>query len=76
MYPHEIPEVVRGLFLRLEQLLESREDDESAEIALRTLYRLTRDEVGRPKYPNLRVEGGYDWETLDYIVDRHPTRHQ
>ncbi len=76
MYPHEIPEVVRGLFLRLEQLLESREDDESAEIAFRALYRLTRDEVGRPKYPNMRGESGYDWEYLDYYVNRHPTRHQ
>ncbi len=76
MYPHEIPEVVRGLFLRLEQLLEIREDDESAEIALRTLYRLTRDEVGRPKYPNMRGESGFNWENLEYNVYRHPNRHQ
>ena len=76
MYPHEIPEVVRGLFLRLEQLLEIREDDESAEIALRTLYRLTRDEVGRPKYPSMRGEIGFNWEFLDHFVYRHPARHQ
>jgi hypothetical protein len=50
LYPHEIPEVVKGLRLRLAQLLEEKQDAESAEIALRTLHRLTRKATGRPKY--------------------------
>jgi hypothetical protein len=40
LYSPEIPEVVEGLRLRLEELLEKREDSERAEVAFRTLYRL------------------------------------
>ena len=49
LYGHEIPEVNKGLRLRLLQLLENREDEGSAEIAFRTLFRLTRYEPGRPR---------------------------
>ena len=43
------PEVKRGL--RLQELCKAREDREAAEIAFRALFRLSRDEAGRPKYP-------------------------
>ena len=51
LYNHEIPEVKRGLKLRLQELCKAREDREAAEIAFRALFRLSRDEAGRPKYP-------------------------
>jgi hypothetical protein len=40
LYSHEIPEILEGLRLRLEELLEKREDSERAEVAFRALYRL------------------------------------
>ncbi len=63
LYRHEIPEVNKGLRLRLLQLLDKREDEKSAEIALRTLYRLTREEPGRPKYPK------FTWDILEYFLE-------
>jgi hypothetical protein len=62
LYSHEIPEVVRGLKLRLEQLLEEEEDSESAETAFRIHYRLTSDEPGRPRYPE------FNWDFLEYYL--------
>jgi hypothetical protein len=51
LYPHEIPEVIQGLILRLEMLVEERKEAK-AKIAFRTLYRLIYAEKGgRPKYP-------------------------
>lgn len=47
LYPHEIPEVVEGLKLRLETLLEAREDPEKAEIVFKTLHRLLEGGTGR-----------------------------
>jgi len=32
LYPHEIPEVIHGLILRLEKLTEERNEEEKAEI--------------------------------------------
>ena len=62
LYSHEIPEVVEGLRLRLEELLEKREDPERAEIVFRAFYRLERRIVGRPKYPE------FSWDFLqDYL---------
>ena len=58
LYDVEIPEVIEGLRLRLEVLLESRDDRERAEIAFRTLYRLLDGGPGRPRYPE------FDWEFL------------
>ncbi len=63
LYRREIPEVNKGLRLRCLQLLENREDEESAEIAFRTLYRLTREEPGRPKYPK------FTWNILDHFLE-------
>ena len=50
LYPHEIPEVIQGLLLRLEKLTEKREE-EKAKIVFRTLYRLIYvKKGGRPDY--------------------------
>ena len=58
LYSNQLPEVVEGLRLRLEHLLEARDDLERAEIAFRTLYRLLDTGVGRPKYPE------FNWQNL------------
>ena len=64
LYSHEIPEILEGLRLRLEELLEKREDPERAEIAFRALYRLNEKGVGRPKYPE------FSWDTLKNYLDQ------
>jgi hypothetical protein len=65
LYNHEIPEVKRGLKLRLQELCEAKEDREAAETAFRALFRLSRDEPGRPKYPE------FTWDMLQYYLDYH-----
>ena len=62
LYNHEIPEVKRGLMLRLQGLCEVRE---AAETAFRALFRLSRDEPGRPKYPE------FTWGMLQRYLDYH-----
>jgi hypothetical protein len=57
--------VVEGLKLRLEYLLETEEDQESAKIAFRALYRLLDGGVGRPKYPE------FNWKNLRLLLDRY-----
>ncbi len=66
LYEHEIPEVARGLKLRLEQLLETQDDQASAETAFCALYRLVRGEPGRPKYPE------FNWEFVGYFLQASP----
>jgi len=51
LYFHEMPEIIQGLILRLEQLAEDRKEEEKARIAFNTLYRLMFVKGGRPKYP-------------------------
>jgi len=52
LYPHEIPEVIQGLILRLEKLAEESKEEAKAEIAFRTLHRsMFAEKGGRPKYP-------------------------
>ena len=71
LYSIEIPEVKRGLKLRLQELCEAQKDQEvekdreAAEIAFRALFRLNRDEPGRPKYPE------FTWDMLQYYLDYH-----
>jgi hypothetical protein len=65
LYRHEIPEVIEGLRLRLENLVEERVDRENAEIAFRTLYRLLDGSPGRPKYPE------FSWDSLGYYLDHY-----
>ena len=68
LHSHEIPEVEEGLRLRLEALLEKKGEPERAEIAFRTLYRLKKTSVGRPKYPE------FSWEYLNYYLRFLETR--
>ena len=63
LYSNELPQVIEGLKLRLEYLLETQEDQESAKIAFRTLYRLQNRDVGRPKYPE------FSWDFLQHYLD-------
>jgi hypothetical protein len=63
LYSNELPQVIEGLRLRLEYLLETQEDQESAKIAFRTLYRLLDTGVGRPKYPE------FNWQNLRLYLD-------
>jgi len=51
IYEDEFEQVFRGLLLRLVQLLETEEDQMSAEIVLRFLNRLYTTRRGRPSYP-------------------------
>ena len=50
IYEDEFEQVFRGLLLRLKQLLETEEDQESAEVVLRVLTRFLSLKRGRPKY--------------------------
>jgi hypothetical protein len=63
LYNNEFPEVIEGLRLRLEHLLETEEDQERAETAFRVLYRLQGGAAGRPKYPK------FDWGLLRHYLD-------
>ena len=62
LYEREIPEVVAGLKLRLDQLLWEQEDKEKAMVAFRCLHRLLGGGVGRPKYPE------FSWDYLGYFL--------
>ena len=68
LYSHEIPEVLEGLVLRLEVLLERRDDLERAEVAFRAMYRLEGGIVGRPKYPE------FSWEFLQQYLEHFTVR--
>ena len=65
LYDPEIPEVVKGLVLRLRQLIDGRMDLETAEIAFHTLYRLTNTGPGRPKYPETT------WDNMQIYIDHY-----
>lgn len=62
LYPNEIPEVISGLRLRLAEH-EKNGDIEKAEIAFRALFRLTNEDLGRPKYPT------FSWNTMNYYLE-------
>ena len=64
LYSPEIPEVKRGLKLRLQELCEAGEDREAAEIAFRALFRLSRDEPGRPRYSEFTWQLAECWADL------------
>ncbi len=68
LYSHEIPDILEGLRLRLEVLLEKIEDSERAEVAFRALYRLEGGTVGRPKYPE------FSWEFLEQYLEHYAVR--
>ena len=66
LYTPEIPEVKRGLKLRLQELYEAKEDREAAETAFRALFRLSRDEPGRPRYPE------FSWDMVEHWAYDYP----
>lgn len=47
-----VPEVTKGLVLKLRQHLETKKDLTAATICFRCLYRLEEHKTGRPDYPN------------------------
>ena len=51
LHGEEIPEVLRGLELRLREHLETERDLLGATIAFRAFYRLLEHRPGRPNYP-------------------------
>jgi len=64
IYEDEFEQVFIGLLLRLKQLLESEEDQESAEIVLRFLNRLYTTRRGRPSYPEFTWSHARDMHKL------------
>ena len=66
LYPHEIPEVINGLLLRLEELTKKRKEEEKAKTTFRTLFRLMFVEKGgRPKYPE------FSWSNAKRFLDQY-----
>jgi hypothetical protein len=63
LHPEELPEVTRGLLLRMQELASARTDLQAAGTAYMAFKRLSSQEKGRPRY----VEVG--WDFLDYIVN-------
>jgi hypothetical protein len=64
LHPHEIPEVIQGLILRLEKLAKERNEEEKAIITFRALNRLMFTEIrGRPKYPE------FSWQSAETFVE-------
>jgi hypothetical protein len=63
LHPYEVPEVIEGLELRLESLMEVQTDQKRAETAFRLLYRLLDEGKGRPKYPK------FYWDFLQFYMD-------
>ena len=53
---NEVPEAIEGLYLRLQEHLEKREDLSSALNCYRAFYRLTMHEAHRPSYPEWVVK--------------------
>lgn len=51
IHGNEVPEVIRGLVLRLREHMETKEDLTAATLAFRALYRLEEHKAGRPIYP-------------------------
>jgi hypothetical protein len=66
----ETEQIFRGLILRLGELLESEEDQESAEIVLRLLSRLFEGRIGRPK--NLEFTWSHARATYEIYSDETP----
>ena len=66
LYSHEIPEVIKGLILRLMELTKERSDEEKATITFRTLYRLMFVKSGgRPKYPE------FSWNVAETFLEQY-----
>jgi len=75
IYEDEFEQVFRGLLLRLVQLLETEEDQMSAEIVLRFLNRLYTTRRGRPSYPEFTWSHAQDMYKLysEFISEYYRT---
>ena len=62
LYEPEIPEVIRGLLLRLEQLQKDKNDPETAKLIIDCANRLIYHKPGRPK------NSEFSWELASYII--------
>jgi hypothetical protein len=66
LHPHEIPEVIKGLILRLEKLTKERSDEEKARTTFLILNRLKfAGNKGRPKYPE------FSWHNAEIFLERY-----
>jgi acyl CoA:acetate/3-ketoacid CoA transferase len=63
LHPEEIPEVTRGLLLRMQELARARTDLQAAGTAYMAFKRLTSQEKGRPRHVEVT------WNLIDYVVN-------
>ncbi len=60
----EVPEVMRGLILRLARLVAEGRDEDEAEVVFKCILRLNGGKLGRPRYPV------FTWELAADLVER------
>ena len=69
----EVPEAIAGLYLRLTEHIENREDLSAALTCYRAYYRLSMHEAHRPSYPEwvVRPDSNHEvvWERLNTVVN-------
>ena len=69
----EVPEAIAGLYLRLQEHLEKRENPSAALTCYRAYYRLTKHQAHRPTYPEWVVNPDTDpenvWTQLNNTVN-------
>ena len=69
----EVPEAIKGLHLRLQQHIETKEDRSAALTCYRAYYRLTMHEAHRPTYPEWALKPGPNqevvWAQLKTVVN-------
>ena len=74
----EVPEAIEGLYLRLLEHIEKREDLSAALTCYRAYYRLTMHEAHRPSYPEwvLKPDPVQEvvWEQLWTVVNARVSR--
>ena len=70
---NEVPEAIKGLYLRLQEHIDKREDLSAALTCYRAYYRLTTHEAHRPTYPEWVVKPDPNqevvWERLNAEVN-------
>ena len=70
---NEVPEAIKGLYLRLHEHIEKREDLSAALTCYRAYYRLSIHEAHRPTYPEWVVKPDPNhevvWERLNTVVN-------
>ena len=62
LHPEEIPEVTRGLLLRMQELLRERTDLKAAGTAYMAFRRLMSQEKGRPRHVEV------SWDFIEHTV--------